>query len=85
MGMIVRLSKWGNSKGIRIPSEIIRATGLEENEDMYIEINEEKQIVISKIDIPRKGTLEYLFKDYEGESFKTELIDLCEPVGDEKW
>jgi methylated-DNA-protein-cysteine methyltransferase-like protein len=32
----------------------------------------------------RKKTLEDLFKDYSGESFKTELIDLDEPVGNER-
>ena len=32
-----------------------------------------------------KGTLEYLFKDYSAESFKTTLINPTEPVGNEKW
>jgi len=34
---------------------------------------------------PKQGTLEYLFKDYKGGTFKTELIDLGESVGNEEW
>jgi hypothetical protein len=35
--------------------------------------------------MPKKGTLEYLFKDYTGESFKTTLVNPVKPVGKEKW
>ena len=45
----------------------------------------EKKIIISKAPSPKKGTLEYLFKDYCGESFKTKLINPLEPMGNEKW
>ena len=31
------------------------------------------------------GTIEYLFKDYSGENFKTELTNPVEPIGEEKW
>jgi hypothetical protein len=34
---------------------------------------------------PKRGTLEYLFRDYDGTSFQTELVDLGAPVGNEKW
>ncbi|MDR0851923.1 MAG: AbrB/MazE/SpoVT family DNA-binding domain-containing protein [Clostridiales Family XIII bacterium] len=85
MGMVVRLSKWGNSKGLRIPAEIIRVVRIKEHDELYIEAASENSIVITKMDTPRKGTLEYLFKDYDGESFKTELFDLGDPVGEEKW
>ena len=40
---------------------------------------------ISRNDIPKKEALESLFKDYEGLIFKTDLIDLGDPVGEEKW
>ena len=38
-----------------------------------------------KLSAPPKGTLEYLFKDYTGESFQTELVNPAEPVGAEQW
>jgi hypothetical protein len=34
---------------------------------------------------PKEGTIEYLFRDYDGTSFQTELVDLGSPVGNEKW
>lgn len=37
------------------------------------------------LDTPKQGTLEYLFKDYDGGSFQAELFDLGEPVGYEEW
>jgi hypothetical protein len=36
-----------------------------------------------KVQEPKNGTIEYLFKDYSGESFKSELVDFGEPMGDE--
>jgi len=40
---------------------------------------------VSKSETPKEGTIEYLFKDYSGESFKTEITNPIEPVGNEKW
>ena len=40
---------------------------------------------LAEIPTPKKGTLEYLFKDYSGESFKTPLVNPATPVGNEKW
>jgi len=54
------------------------------NDKVYLETNNNK-IIISKTPEPKKGTLEYLFKDYSGESFHTTLINPLEPVGNEKW
>jgi hypothetical protein len=34
---------------------------------------------------PKQGMLEYLFRDYDGTSFQTELADLGAPVGNEEW
>ncbi len=42
-------------------------------------------IVLSKVPVPKKGTLEYLFKDYEGGAFRTEIEDMGGPVGEEQW
>jgi hypothetical protein len=35
--------------------------------------------------LPKKETLEYLFKDYSGKSFRTELVNPQKPMGNEKW
>jgi len=39
----------------------------------------------SKPSTLKEGTIEYLFKDYSEESFRTELTNPVEPVGNEKW
>jgi len=81
----VKITKWGNSCGIRIPAAILKKAELEMNDYVYIETDKSGKISIFKKPAPKKGTLEYLFRDYSGEQFDAELIDLGEPVGNEKW
>ena len=78
------ITKWGNSHALRIPAKIIKTMGIESNDKVYIEADEEK-IIIVKAPEPKKGTLEYLFKDYSGESFRTTLVNPVKPEGNEKW
>ena len=78
------ITKWGNSHALRIPSKIMKEMRLECNDKVYLEADGDK-IIITKIPSPKKGTLEYLFKDYPGESFKTTLINPAAPAGNEKW
>ena len=80
------ISQWGNSKGIRVPVEILKQAELALNDKLYFEVDDEKRIILTRVPAPKEGTLEYLFKDYDkNESFQTELIDLGEPTGSEKW
>lgn len=79
------LSQWGNSKAIRIPVEILNQAELELSDQLFFEVDKDKRIILSKAPSPKPGTLEYLFKDYDEGPFKTELVDLGEPVGKEKW
>jgi len=78
------ITKWGNSLALRLPSKLTKEIDLDCNDKVYLETCDNK-IIISKTPTPKKGTLEYLFKDYSGESFKTTLINPLEPVGNEKW
>ena len=78
------ITKWGNSHALRLPSKIVKALGISCNDKVYLDINEDK-IIISKIPSPKKGTIEYLFKDYSGESFQAVLGNPVEPVGNEQW
>ena len=79
-----RVSMWGNSQALRIPAEMSRNLGLHANDEVVLEV-EENILTISKPDVPREGTIEYLFKDYSGERFQTELINPSVLVGQEKW
>ncbi|MDR1047692.1 MAG: AbrB/MazE/SpoVT family DNA-binding domain-containing protein [Treponema sp.] len=62
--------KWGNSSALRIPAEAIRRLGLNVNDRVYLDV-EDGKLTVAKKPGPEKGTLEYLFKDYSGESFST--------------
>jgi len=74
----------GNSQALRIPAEMARYLGISANDEVVLEVKE-NVLTVSKPETPREGTIEYLFKDYSGESFKTELTNPVEPVGKEKW
>ena len=79
------VSQWGNSKGIRIPVEILKKAQIDLNDKLFYEVDENKRIILTKVPTPKPGTLEYLFKDYDGGAFQTEIVDLGEVVGNEKW
>jgi len=78
------VSMWGNSQALRLPIEMTRSLGISANDEVILEVRE-NILTVSKPSTPREGTIEYLFKDYSGESFKTELTNPVEPVGNEKW
>jgi antitoxin component of MazEF toxin-antitoxin module len=78
------VSIWGNSQALRIPIEISRNLGIRVNDEVVLEVRE-NVLTVSKTEVPREGTIEYLFKDYSGETFQTELINPDVPVGNEKW
>ena len=78
------ISMWGNSHALRLPAKMVKALGVNCNDKVFLEVDEEK-IIITKAPAPKKGTLEYLFRDYSGESFKTTLINPVKPIGNEQW
>ena len=79
------VSKWGDSRGIRLPYKILYKANINLNDKLFLEVEKDGRIVMSRIPAPPASTLEYLFKDYQKPPFQTELIDLGEPVGSEKW
>jgi len=79
------VSQWGNSKGIRLPVEILRKAQINLNDKLFFEVDENRRIILTRTPTPKQGTLEYLFKDYNGDIFQSELNDLGEAVGNEKW
>ncbi|MCL2170642.1 MAG: AbrB/MazE/SpoVT family DNA-binding domain-containing protein [Defluviitaleaceae bacterium] len=79
------VSQWGNGNGIRVPVEILKKAQVELNDMLFLDVDENRRIILTKDPAPRQGTLEYLFKDYSDGAFQTELIDLGEAAGNEKW
>ena len=80
--MEVRIQKWGNSDGIRIPSILIKSLGLKTNDFINIEQIEDK-LVISKSN-KKKISLEEKFKNYNGKNLAKEF-EWDSPVGKEIW
>ena len=78
------VSMWGNSQALRLPIEMSRKLGIRANDEVILELKEDV-LTITKPPTPREGTIEYLFKDYSGESFNTKLTNPLKPLGEEKW
>ena len=78
------VSLWGNSQALRIPVEMSRNLGIHANDEVVLEVRE-NVLTVSKPDAAREGSIEYLFKDYSGETFQTELTNPDVPVGQEQW
>ena len=80
--MEVKLQKWGNSWGIRIPNAFMKSIGLEGNNAVDLSCDENK-IIITKSK-KQKISLKELFDNYQGENLAKEF-DWDEPKGREIW
>ena len=80
----VTVSMWEDSQVLRIPVEISRELGISVNDEVILEIRE-NVLMMTKVDVANERSIEYLFKDYSKEKFRTELTNPSEPVGEEKW
>ena len=79
--MKIRIQKWGNSDGIRIPSSILKSLNIKTNDILNIE-QEDDKIIIS---VPKKKiSLEDRFKKYHGKNLAKEF-SWDENVGREIW
>lgn len=81
--MTTTIQKWGNSQGIRIPKYLLEALKWQDNEEITINVNEDK-LVIEKADSKKKKTIAELFADYDGE-YTPEEFNWGEPMGREVW
>ncbi len=80
--MEVRIQKWGNSDGIRIPSSILKSLNIKTNDILNIEQVDDR-IVIS-IPKKRKVSLADKFSEYKGKNLAKEF-SWDESVGRELW
>ena len=61
--MEVKVQKWGNSNGIRIPKEVMEELSIK-TDDILSMIREDNKIIITKK--PKKQTLREMFENYDG-------------------
>lgn len=80
--MEAKLQKWGNSDGIRIPKNILKALKLKTNDKVDLSYSEDK-IIISKL-VKEKISLEERFLNYNGENLAKEF-SWDNPKGKELW
>lgn len=80
--MNVKIAKWGNSLGIRIPKSLIREIGLQEEDELEISTEGNKLIIIPKN--RKKYTLSELLEGMEEKHLHSE-VDWGEPAGNELW
>lgn len=80
--MEVRLQKWGNSDGIRIPSSILKSLGIKTNDKVDLKYDDDK-IIITKLkrnDI----SLEERFANYNGDNLAKDF-EWDDSKGKEIW
>ncbi len=79
--MNIKIAKWGNSLGVRIPKSIAEESGLSDGDEIEI-ATEDNRIIIT----PQKPryTLEQLLEGMGEEHLHSE-IDWGKPVGKEQW
>ena len=80
--MEVKLQKWGNSLGIRIPKYFISTLKMKENDYLNIEQVDDK-VIITKSK-KNKVSLKELFDKYEEKNL-TKDFSWDENVGEEIW
>lgn len=78
--MLVKIKKWGNSQGLRIPKSIIEDLGITEGEELEI-FKKENKIIIEKKE--KEITMKKLFKNYKDINREKEL-DWGKPQGKEE-
>lgn len=80
--MEVRIQKWGNSAGIRIPSSILKSLNIKNNDILNIEQQDDK--IIITIPKKRKISLADKFSEYKGKNLAKDF-SWDESVGKEIW
>ena len=81
----MRVNRWGNSLGIRFPSEFVDIIGLKEKSLVKIETNGASLIITkAKENEPRK-TIQELFNQYPTDFIEDKEIDWGSPIGGEIW
>lgn len=80
--MEIKLQKWGNSLGIRVPSNIVKSMNIKIND--ILDIKEEDSKIIISVPKKKKISLYEEFKKYTGKNLAKEFT-WDESVGKEIW
>jgi len=78
--MTIKIQKWGNSLGLRIPKSVADSTGLSEGSQLTLRVKE-GELVLSPVEVPPLGELLARIKP----GMKPERINWGKPMGKEVW
>jgi antitoxin MazE len=81
MPVQLRISRWGNSLGLRVPRDVAARAGLKEGARVEIEGYSDGRIVVTPS--KRRFTIEELVEGMKPESEPSEFMKDDWPVGDE--
>lgn len=79
MTMTLKVTRFGNSKVLRIPREILRMVNADEVGDRFSLDVKDNKIILEK----KKTTLEDYFKGYENQKYPFEVANKGGAVGKE--
>lgn len=80
--MRVKLSKWGNSQGLRISRSILDVLNWKDDDSLDLKIEDNKLIIENQSS--DEISIEDLFKDFKGQYVKEDIY-WGERVGKEVW
>jgi antitoxin MazE len=80
----VILTKWGNSIGLRIPSNIMKEANLVEGEKLDITVNKKGGVILMPLKNPQAGWIDKFNAIADAEQDET-LIDLVNEFDEDEW
>jgi len=85
----IRVNRWGNGLGIRLPKEFIDRAGITETSRVEVSSTDNKLIVTRAQEPRRHIPLAERLKDWDGQPYEPAGEDMAwlnmEPVGEEIW
>lgn len=81
--MTVKIQKWGNSQGIRLPKYLLENIDWKDNESLKIKI-EKGKLIIEKEEKNKRKNIKELFAEFDGQ-YDNPNIEWGEPTGEEIW
>jgi len=81
----VRVNRWGNGLGIRLPKEFIDKVGITDTSRVEISEINGKLVIIRAKEARKHIPLAERLKDWNGTPTEPEVIDWGKPVGGEEW
>ena len=81
--LLIKISKWGNGQGIRIPKSVLELLKWKKDDELEM-IVEGGNLKVKKFEKEKRKTIKELFANYD-ENYEKHEIDWGQPQGKEIW